>query len=354
MALKFRIGNIIDTKFQITAVVNSANPDPSIIGDGVENVIYNASGREELLKERKTIGEICPGQAFLSSSCNMHNINGAKYIIHTVATPWCKGLNSEIQVLRSCYIEALKLIKGKNIKSAAFPLLGTGAYGYPLEQAFNIAVEVINQWLSRNVNNCDIWIVTNNPEANAIAIKYQNSNPEVFLTNNYVELDEGRYIHNNYDTSLESYEYSEHEQIKELRKAFIKSQKDINLESKEFLRLNSTGLDIASTLQLLMDKYNITSSDFFEANILNSSYYGKIVNRKNKTVDKNTILAMGFVMRLSQEDFNKLLASGGYALNRSSKTELLALYCIQNQIYNLREVSNIYAECNVDSFLKIK
>lgn len=348
MSLKFRFGNIIDVKFHVAAIVNSANPE-SVIGGGVEEAIYRAAGEEALLAERRKIGEIKAGQAKLSSGCNMHNINSADSIIHTVATPWVGGSNGEKEVLKSCYLEALKIIHGKNIKTAAFPLLGTGAYGFPLEVAFNIAVETISDWLINNSNK-DIWLVSNNPDCCELFEKYKNEHADVFLDNNYIEADRSKYLNSNYDIAFEKYEH-ETEQINRLKEAFAESQKKCELSAEDFLRINSTELDLASTLQLLMSEYKVTSSDFFNKNIFDSSYYGKIINRINKSVEKNTVMAMGFVMKLSEEDFNKLLASAGYALMLSSKTDQLALWCIRNKKYDLdKEVRDIYVKYKVKAF----
>lgn len=353
MPLKLHYGNIITPQFQVTAVVNSANPEPEIIGSGVETEIYNAAGYEELLKLRKEIGSIGPGQARLSGACNMHNINGARYVIHTVATPWVGGDNNEEEVLKSCYLECLKLVRGKKIKSVAFPLLGAGTYGYKPETAFEIAVKTISNWLEHNAY-CNVYLVTIDPKVKVEFENYVNSNPGAFLEDKYIESNSAEYIKNHYDESLEYYEH-ETEQIDRLKNAFKNKQKKQKLSARQFLTVNSTTPDVASTLILLMEKYNVTSSLFFDEMKINSSYYGKIINRENKSVQKETLMEMGFVMKLTEEDFNKLLASGGYTLNLSNKTDILALWCIRNQIFDLKkEVPAIYSENKVDTFFKNK
>ena len=90
------------TKVKATVIVNTANPHP-IIGGGTDSAIYKAAGENELLAERKKIGDILPGQAVASPAFNL----SAKHIIHTVGPAWVDGNHGERDILRSCYTNSL-------------------------------------------------------------------------------------------------------------------------------------------------------------------------------------------------------------------------------------------------------
>ena len=130
------------TKVKADAIVNTANPKPQI-GRGTDSAIYAAAGEEQLLAERKRIGEIAPGQAEYTGAFRLH----ADYIIHTVGPVWVDGLHREKDVLRSCYEQSLSLAETLGCKSSAFPLIASGVYGFPKEDALQIALEEIEKFL---------------------------------------------------------------------------------------------------------------------------------------------------------------------------------------------------------------
>ena len=86
------------TKVKADAIVNTANPKPRI-GGGTDSAIYAAAGEEQLLAQRKKIGEITPGQAYSTDAFALN----AKYIIHTVGPAWMDGSHGEREILHSCY-----------------------------------------------------------------------------------------------------------------------------------------------------------------------------------------------------------------------------------------------------------
>ena len=124
------------TKVEADAIVNTANPIVTYAG-AVDRSIYLAAGTEELLKEREKIGPISVGEAACTPAFNLH----AKYIIHTVGPVWNDGQHGEAEALRSCYRNSLKIALGLECESIAFPLIATGAYGYPKDRAMEAAFQ---------------------------------------------------------------------------------------------------------------------------------------------------------------------------------------------------------------------
>ena len=130
------------TKVKADAIVNTANPRP-VIGSGTDSAIYAAAGEDQLLAERKKIGEIAPGFAASTPAFNLD----AKYIIHTVGPAWIDGSHGERETLRSCYEQSLALAAELACESIAFPMIATGVYGFPKDEALNIALSEVGKFL---------------------------------------------------------------------------------------------------------------------------------------------------------------------------------------------------------------
>ncbi len=137
-----KLGDI--TKFDTDAIVNAAN---SYLrpGAGVDGAIRATAG-DKLNKECEElidkIDYLEPGNAVYTSGGNLK----ARFVIHTVGPIWQGGINNESEILRLCYINCLKIATGLEISSIAFPSISTGIYGYPKQQAAEIAVESVKNF----------------------------------------------------------------------------------------------------------------------------------------------------------------------------------------------------------------
>lgn len=132
------------TREETDAIVNAANSRLRG-GGGVDGAIHRAGG-PSILEECSRIGHCPTGQAVITTGGSLK----AKYVIHTVGPVYGGGGRNEAVLLKSAYLESLKLASKKGLKSLSFPAISTGAYGYPLHEAAHIALKTVFDYLKEH------------------------------------------------------------------------------------------------------------------------------------------------------------------------------------------------------------
>ena len=143
--VRIKVGDI--TKEDTDAIVNAAN-GTLLGGGGVDGAIHRAGGKTILEECRQIRRERYPdglptGQAVITTAGNLP----AKHVIHTVGPVYRRGGRSQAELLAACYLNSLALAASNGLTTIAFPAISTGVYGYPQDEAANVAARAIEEFL---------------------------------------------------------------------------------------------------------------------------------------------------------------------------------------------------------------
>ena len=143
--IKIHKGDI--TKLKVDCIVNAANNE-LYGGSGVCGAIFEAAGYDDMTEACKELGGCKNGEAVITPGFKLP----AKHVVHAVGPIYRDGTVGEAGLLKSAYLEALRLAEENGARSIAFPLISTGIFGYPKAEAIKIALDAIEQYQEKSKN----------------------------------------------------------------------------------------------------------------------------------------------------------------------------------------------------------
>lgn len=329
------------TKVQCDAIVNAANPT-LLGGGGVDGAIHNAAG-PMLLEECKRLGGCRVGEAKITNAYNLP----AKYVIHTVGPYWNGGNHNEQFYLECCYRNSLAIAKYNNCETVAFPVISSGVYGYPMEQAFKVAVDTISSFLMNN--DMTVYIVVYNNTAVTVSGKLF-SDVKQYIDDNYVsEHISPRRNEMVYEqaqmmpmqTQAPVYQQSQMAPMVQPKKSKSLFSKKAKSESVSAFDINFT-LDESFSEMLLrkIDEKGMTDAECYKKANIDRKLFSKIRSNPDYKPSKPTVIAFCIALELPLYEARDMLMKAGFALSHSNKFDVIIEYFIKNNNYNIFEIND--------------
>ena len=337
------------TNMQVDAIVNTTNEE--MVGySGVDLAVHTLAG-SELDEECRQLAPLGLGQAKITGGYNLP----CKYIIHTSGPRWMGGMLKEDVILRSCYIESLKLAVENGCTSIAFPLISSGVYQYPKDSVLKFAIQTITEFLFDNEIN--VYLCVYDKDSYSFSKKLFNDIKD-FIGDGYVEYhkeklydkSEARLLHRE-STEAADTRFScasktnrgiEHDAVKSRALVFRES----GLEDKS-LRDYLSSLDKSFAYKLfdLIDESGMTDVECYKKANVDKRTFSKIKsNPQNYKPSKQTAVAFAIALKLNLAQTHDLLASAGLTLSRSVTFDKIIRYFIQKEIYDIFEINEALFE----------
>ena len=316
------------TKMKVDAIVNAAN-ESLLGGGGVDGAIHRTAGAG-LLAECRTLGGCQTGKAKITGGYNLP----AKYVIHTVGPIYNDGKHGEKVLLESCYRESLALAKDHNCETVAFPLISSGVYGYPKDQALKVAIDVISDFLLEN--EMTVYIVIFDKAAYKISEKLFSDIAE-YIDDNYVD---------------EHTDYRRESIRMNAPMAPCAKRKKANIDFLEICdckamvaeddldaKLRQIDESFSQMLLRKIDEKGMTDAECYKKANIDRKLFSKIRSDIHYKPSKPTALAFAISLELSLSETEDMLRKAGFALSHSNKFDIIIEYFISKGNYNIFEIN---------------
>ena len=313
------------TKMPVDAIVNAAK-ESLLGGGGVDGCIHRAAG-PELLAECRTLGGCKTGDAKITKASRLP----CRYVIHTVGPVWNGGSRGERDQLVSCYRTSLALAKEHHCETVAFPLISSGIFGYPKDQALRVAVDTIGEFLLHN--DMTVYLVIFDRKAYQISGK---------LFADIAEYIDDHYVDAHTDTRREYLR----------RMSVFESHAEAVCESAMPTPMMAPkaadGLDdllahldagFSETLLKLIDRSGKKDAEVYKKANVDRKLFSKIRNNPDYKPSKSTAIAFAIALELNLDETRDLIARAGYALSASSKFDVIIEYFIGQKKYDIFEIN---------------
>lgn len=325
------------TKMKVDAIVNAANTDLQM-GGGVCGAIFKVAGAAQLQAACDKLAPIKTGEAVITPAFGLPT----KIIIHAagpVYRQWNKEQNE--QYLRVAYMNSLKRAVENDCETIAFPLISSGIYGYPKDEALQVATSVIHDFLIDH--DLDVTLVVYDKAAFSISRELLGA-VESYIDEHYVETHEIR---------RRQLLDVERDAIYEADKAVTKYNEPIFEEMLAPSVGAPAPLDdlvgnldepFSQMLLRLIDAKEMSDVAVYKRANLDRKLFSKIRSNKGYMPSKRTAIALAVALKLSLDETDDLLERAGYALSHAVKFDVIVEYFITNGKYDVFEINEVLFE----------
>ncbi len=327
------------TKMQVDAVVNAANKKLAA-GGGVCDSIFEQAGAEKLQSFCKNLSPVETGHAVITPGFDL----SAKYIIHAVGPVYniFTGEKNK-ELLYSAYYESLKLALENKCESIAFPLISSGIYGYPKEEALSVAVSAIRDFLQKH--DMDVYLAVFDKKAFSIS-KQLLGKVDSYISENYVDIHNDlhrKLITRNSEASFKKLssrkEVSSYEEASFCEEEYVNSISDFSSSLDEIV--DNLDEPFNTTLLRLIDAKGRTDTEVYKRANINRKLFSKIRTGNGYMPGKRTVIALAIALELTLDETDSLLEKAGYALSHSQKFDVIIEYFIINGRYDIFEINEV-------------
>lgn len=379
--MPFRIVSGDITKLHVDAIVNAANSS-LLGGGGVDGAIHRAAG-PRLLQECRTLHGCKTGEAKVTLGYDLP----AKYVIHTVGPIWQGGGYGEEDLLRSAYRNSLDLASEKNCESVAFPMISAGVYGYPKDQALDVAVSTIRAFLEDH--EMDVILVifdrdsfrfdtdlysdisgylrqtySGEPRSSSLfaGMAKPTASEEKTATRRSLFSRSKSTAKANCESAVREVldEEAAPQEVMEEASALDKDLPVMGMQAeamycasamaKEVPVQASAPDDLAAALKNLdesfsqallrmIDSKGMKDSECYKKANIDRKLFSKIRSDVNYRPSKQTVLAFAVALELDLPETEAFLKKAGFALSHSNKADVIVEYFIANKNYDMYRIN---------------
>lgn len=328
------------TKMRVDAIVNTTNEE--MVGySGVDLAVHEGAG-PMLDAECAKIAPLGLGTAKITKGYNLD----AKYIIHTSGPVWRGGLVGESIILKSCYIESLKLAVANNCSSVAFPLISSGAYGYPKDRVLKFAIQVITEFLFDH--ELTVYLCVFDRTSYEFSRKLFSEISEA-IDDDYVEACTDNDIEEIYKvgSAIPSDKKIPKAGIFAAAKMSAPCEAEYGCVKEQTLQEYMKSMDKSFAYKLfdLIDERGMTDVECYKKANVDKKTFSKIkCNPQTYKPSKQTAVAFAIALHLDFDETQDLLASAGLTLSRSFTFDKIICYFIQKGVYDIFEINEALFE----------
>ena len=318
------------TKMQVDAIVNATDIHLSGRG-GSDRAIHMAAGMKLTARCRK-IAPCEIGEAIVTRGYELP----CRYIFHTVGPVWNGGFTEESKILQRCYQRCLELAAKYKCSSIAFPLISSGTFGYPKEEALKIAVDTIEAFLAQH--EMTVYLIVYDKSAYSIS-KTLYQSVQAYIDDTYVETmlhdEENAFFSAEPSIRCEAQAPLVFADVRPAAKAMPFNIKDMeNALAK---------LDESYSLMLMrkIDERGMKDAECYKKANIDRKLFSKIRSNPDYRPSKPTVLAFAFALELVLPQTQDLLGRAGFSLSHASRFDVIVECFLRSGNYDLFALNSV-------------